>query len=88
VNHLKAPLPIPEQITSFLNSYRGQRANKFIIYFQNFSNTYDTLENLKQKYDSALIDSRIVGLQIATRPDCINEDIAKEDKQWLTYVTY
>ena len=76
-DHLKNTLPIPEQINSFLNSYRGQRANKFIVYFQNFSNTYDTLENLKQKYDSALIDNRIVGLQIATRPDCINEDIVK-----------
>lgn len=58
-----------------LNSYRGQRANKFIVYFQNFTNTYDTLENLKAKYDSALIDERIVGIQIATRPDCINEEI-------------
>ena len=53
------------------------RANKFIVYFQNFSNTYDTLENIKAKYDSALIDERIIGLSIATRPDCINEEIAK-----------
>ena len=34
-------------------------------------------ENLKAKYDSALIDNRIVGLQIATRPDCITEEICK-----------
>lgn len=65
------------QVTEFLNSYRGKRANKFIVYFQNFTNTYDTLENLKKKYDSAIIDDRIVGLEIATRPDCINEDIVK-----------
>ncbi len=65
------------QVTEFLNSYRGKRANKFIVYFQNFTNTYDTIENLKVKYDSALIDDRIVGLEIATRPDCINEDIVK-----------
>ena len=70
-------IDISKQVTNHLNSYRGSRANKFIAYFQNFSNTYDTLENLKQKYDSALIDNRIVGLQIATRPDCINEDIAQ-----------
>lgn len=30
---------------------------------------------LKSKYDSALIDDRIVGLEVATRPDCINEDV-------------
>ena len=68
---------ITQQVKDYLNSYRAERANKFIVYFQNFSNTYDTLENLKEKYDSSLIDDRIVGLSIATRPDCINEEIAK-----------
>ena len=68
---------IKEQIQNYFNSYRSSRANKFIAYFQSFTNTYDTLENLKRKYDSALIDNRIVGLQIATRPDCINEEIVK-----------
>ena len=76
-DHLKNNLTIPEQIQNFLNSYRGKRANKFIVYFQNFSNTYDSIENLKIKYDSALIDDRIVGIFIATRPDCINEEIVK-----------
>lgn len=74
--HLKT-IDIAKQIEFHLKSYRGQRANKFIVYFQNFTNTYDTIENLKNKYNSALIDDRIVGLQIATRPDCINEEIAK-----------
>ena len=74
--HLKLK-PIPEQIKDHLESYRGKRANKFIVYFQNFTNTYDSIENLKEKYDSALIDDRIVGIDIATRPDCINEDICK-----------
>ena len=69
---------IENQVTNFLNSYRGNRANKFIAYFQNFTNTYDTLENLKEKYDSALNASdKIVGLSVATRPDCITEEIAK-----------
>ena len=69
---------IENQVTNFLNSYRGKRANKFIAYFQNFTNTYDTLENLKEKYDSALnANYKIVGLSVATRPDCITEEIAK-----------
>ncbi len=76
-DHLKNNLTIPKQIQNFLNSYRGKRANKFIVYFQNFSNTYDSIENLKIKYDSALIDDKIVGIFIATRPDCINEEIVK-----------
>ena len=68
---------ISEQVKEYFNSYRSKRANKFIVYFQNFTNTYDTVENLKKKYDSALIDDRIIGLSIGTRPDCINEEIAK-----------
>lgn len=70
-------LSISNQVQNFLNSYRGLRANKFIAYFQNFTNTYDSLENLKEKYDSALISDKIVGLSFATRPDCITEDIAQ-----------
>ncbi len=68
---------IKNQVINYFNSYRSDRANKFIAYFQNFTNTYDSLENLKAKYDAALIDSRIVGLEVATRPDCINEDVVK-----------
>ena len=76
-DHLISASNIQEQVQNYLKSYRAQRANKFIVYFQNFSNTYDSLENLKLKYDSALIDERIVGISIATRPDCISEDIVK-----------
>lgn len=68
---------IKEQVTSFLDSFKGLKANKFIAYFQNFSNTYADLSILKKKYDEALIDSRIIGLDIATRSDCIDEDICK-----------
>ena len=68
---------IREQIENHLNSYRGARANKFIAYFQNYTNTYDYIDNLKQKYDEALCDNRIVALDVATRPDCIDEDICK-----------
>ena len=74
--HLK-PLSIQAQIKKHLNSYRGLRANKFIAYFQNFTNTYDSVENLKLRYDAALIDNRIVALAIATRPDCITEEICQ-----------
>lgn len=68
---------ISNQIIQYFQTYRSKRANKFIAYFQNFTNTYDSIENLKKKYDSALIDDRIVALDIATRSDCITEDVAK-----------
>ena len=66
---------IKNQVENYFGSYRSERANKFIAYFQNFTNTYDSLDMLKSKYNAALIDDRIVGLEVATRPDCINEDI-------------
>ncbi len=69
---------IKEQIENHLKSYRGQRAEKFVVYFQNFTNTYDSLPNLKKKYDEAVSASdKIVGLAVATRPDCIDEDVAR-----------
>lgn len=76
--HIKLSVEnISDQVKNYFNTYKAERANKFIAYFQNFTNTYDTLENLKYKYDAALVDDRIVGLAIATRPDCIDENIAK-----------
>lgn len=75
--HIKSSNNISEQLQNYFKSYKAERANKFIVYFQNFTNTYDTTQNLKNKYDAALIDNRIVGLSVATRPDCINEDVCK-----------
>ncbi len=68
---------ISNQVKNYFTSYKAERANKFIAYFQNFTNTYDSIENLKMKYDAALIDDRIVALAIDTRPDCISEDVCK-----------
>lgn len=82
-DHIPAISNISEQVRQYLISERGQRANKFIAYFQNFSNTYDSVENLKRKYDAALIDPRIVALSIATRPDCITEEIALLLKSYM-----
>lgn len=50
-------------------------ANKFIAYFQDYCNTYNTVENLEKLYLSAIDDDRIAGLSIATRPDLLGEDI-------------
>lgn len=76
-DHIKVANSITNQVENYFKSYKAERANKFIAYFQNFTNTYDSIKNLKEKYDSALIDDRIVGLAVATRPDCINEDVVK-----------
>jgi len=51
------------------------RAKKFIAYFQSFTNTYGPLSMLRKFYDEALSYSDVVGLSVATRPDCIDTDI-------------
>lgn len=56
--------------------YIGSRYNaeKFIAYFQNFTNTYMEIEDFKSVVKDAIIDEDIVGISISTRPDTINEE--------------
>jgi radical SAM protein (TIGR01212 family) len=53
---------------------RRYKAEKFIVYFQPYSNTYAPLEILKKKYEEALSVPQVIGLTIGTRPDCIDEE--------------
>ena len=55
---------------------RDSRTERFIAYFQNFTNTYAPVPVLKERYDRALISDKICALAIGTRPDCITEEIA------------
>ena len=48
---------------------------KYIAYFQNFTNTYDSPENLRKIYEKAIDHENVVGLAIATRPDCLDDEV-------------
>lgn len=48
---------------------------KFIAYFQANSNTYGSIERLKKTFEPFIDYPDVVGLAIATRPDCLNEEI-------------
>lgn len=52
------------------------KSNTYIAYFQNYTNTYDTVDNLRKKFYEALSCENIKGIAIATRPDCISDEIA------------
>jgi uncharacterized protein len=58
------------QIADGKKYYRG-KAEKFIAYFQTFTNTYAPVERLKLIYDEALNEENVVGLSIGTRPDSL-----------------
>lgn len=48
---------------------------KFIVYFQSYSNTYAPIERLEQCYNEALSVEGVVGLAIGTRPDCVSQEV-------------
>ncbi|WP_163652674.1 TIGR01212 family radical SAM protein [Listeria sp. PSOL-1] len=48
---------------------------KYIAYFQAFTNTHASVSELREKYESVLNEEGVVGLSIATRPDCLPDDV-------------
>ena len=65
------------------------KSNKYIAYFQARSNTYAPVSVLKEKYETVLNIDGVIGLFIATRPDCIDEDCLDylEELNKRTYLT-
>ena len=69
-------LSIDEQIVEAKAFIRKRyKARKFIAYFQSFTNTYAPIPRLKALYDQALTHENMVGLAVATRPDCVDRDV-------------
>lgn len=85
-----AHLSISEQLKKEYERISKKHENpKMIAYFQAHTNTYAPVSELKEKYEEALNFNNVVGLSIATRPDCIDEDIADllESISLKTYLT-
>lgn len=51
------------------------KEGKYIAYFQAFTNTYAPIEDLRRKYNEAIKQEGVVALAIATRPDCLGDDV-------------
>jgi uncharacterized protein len=71
---------------------RRYGAEKFIAYFQSFSNTYAPLERLNALYQEALSTEDVVGLAVGTRPDCVSSEVldllAGFQSSYLVWVEY
>lgn len=67
--------PVRQQVEEGIAVFRKRRfgGERFIAYFQAFTNTYDTTERLARLYEEALSFPEVVGLAIGTRPDCLEE---------------
>lgn len=69
-------LSITEQIESGKKIVKKKiKSGKYIAYFQAFTNTYAPVEILRAKYSEAINHPDIVALSIATRPDCLGDDV-------------
>ncbi len=63
---------IEEGIEFFRYKYQGQR---YLVYFQSYTNTYGKTEDLIRLYEEALDNPLVCGLVVGTRPDCVSDDI-------------
>jgi len=80
---------LEEGIAFFNHKYEAQ---KYLAYFQSYTNTYDKLENLTQIYEEALNNPKVVGIVIGTRPDCVSDELldyfAELNKRYYVMIEY
>ena len=88
-NLLSIENQVNEGIKTLSNRFKAQ---KFMSYFQAYTNTYKPVNELEKIYKSSLCHPDIVGISIGTRPDCVDEDklnlisdISKDYYTWLEY---
>ena len=69
-------LSVTEQIESQIALLSGKRPiQKYIAYFQAYTNTYAPVEYLRKIFKEAMSHPRIVALSVGTRPDCLGEEV-------------
>lgn len=86
-------LSIEEQVNIGAKTLHDRfKAEKFMSYFQAYTNTYKPVNELERIYKSALNHPDVVGLSIGTRPDCVEDDklnlISEIAQDYYTWVEY
>lgn len=80
---------LEEGIAFFNHKYEAQ---KYLAYFQSYTNTYDKLENLTKIYEEALTNPKVVGIVVGTRPDCVSDELldyfAELNKRYYVMIEY
>jgi len=72
----KGDMPIDEQIETAKSRVNGKfSGDKYIAYFQAYTNTYASTQYLKELFGKVIQRDDIVALSIATRPDCLPDDV-------------
>lgn len=69
-------LPIADQFDNVKTMMNKKwKEGKYIAYFQAYTNTYAPVDELREKYEQALKNEGVVALAIATRPDCLDDEV-------------
>ncbi len=69
-------IPLDEQLASGISYHRKRLGSeKFIAYFQKYTNTYASTAHLADLYSRALAVPEILGISVGTRPDCLNDEV-------------
>lgn len=68
--------PIREQFYKEIDFMHRKwpEVNKYLVYFQNFTNTHAKLEIIKERYEQAINEPGVIGINIGTRPDCLPDE--------------
>ncbi len=68
--------PLPIQLRKGIDQMHKKWPNvtKYIAYFQNFTNTHAPVEVLRHRFEQVVEEPGVVGIMIATRPDCLPDD--------------
>ncbi len=60
-----------------LKMHKKWKHGKYLAYFQAYTNTHAPVDVLREKYETVLKQNDVVGLSIATRPDCLPDDVVE-----------
>lgn len=70
------PIPLQFELIK-AKMHEKWKTGKYIAYFQAYTNTHAPLPLLKEKFEAALALEGVVGISIATRPDCLPDDVVE-----------
>ncbi len=88
-SQMAGPLNLDDQIVKGIKYLKGRynNVNKFIAYFQNYTNTHAPIDVLRKYFFEPLGHKDIVGVSVSTRPDCVSDEIMDLFKE-LSEKTY
>lgn len=73
----KDPLPVQYQKEVARMHEKWPSVNKYIVYFQNFTNTHAPLEIIRHRFEQVINEKGVIGLSVGTRPDCLPDDVVE-----------